>query len=389
MHTFQSNWHYPTEIYFGINEADRLHAHCQTLGLNRPLIVTDPGFAQLPVFLNLQTQLQKTMGKHCVFSAIKPNPVLQNITDGVAAFHANHCDGVIAIGGGSALDSGKVIALMTGQTRPLWDFEDIGDNFQRVDPAGIAPTIAVPTTAGTGSEVGRAAIIIDETRQQKCFIFHPQLIPNVVVADPKLTCSLPPTLTAATGMDALAHNLEAYCAKGFHPMADGIALEGIRLIKTWLPIAVQDGNHLEARAQLMAASMMGGTAFQKGLGAVHALSHPVGAIYDAHHGLLNAIFMPYVVDFNRNVIPERLQRLAQYLQLPQQTGKAVVDWLFDFNRMLGLPIDLSDIHVDPTNTDKIIEQALQDPSTQGNPKPLTAEDFKTLLTATMNATQLS
>lgn len=374
MNHYTGNWNYPTAIHFGCGRINELATACQRLNIKKPLVVTDPGLAQLPIF-NSALSLINALNP-IIFTDIKPNPVKQNIIDGVAAYHQHHCDGVIAFGGGSSLDSAKTIALMTGQTGDLWDYEDVGDNFQKIKPQGIAPTIAIPTTSGTGSEVGRAAVIIDEVAHSKRFIFHPDMIPNLVIADPELTTGLPAKLTAATGMDALAHNLEAYCAKGFHPLADGIAMEGMRLIKQWLPIAVNDGHNIEARCNLMAASIMGGSAFQKGLGAVHSLSHPVGAIYDLHHGLLNAIFMPYVVTFNLPVIHERLERLAVFLGFKR--AEDIADWLTELNHQFNIPTDLASAQVNEEHIDNIIEQALHDPSTAGNPRECNAQSFREL-----------
>ena len=269
-----------------------------------------------------------------LFSDIGSNPTGTHVEHGVEAFRAAGHDGVVAFGGGSALDAGKAVAFMSGQTRPIWDFEDVGDNWRRADPAGIAPVVAVPTTAGTGSETGRASVITDEAVTIKKVIFHPAMMPGIVIADPALTVGLPPHLTAATGMDALAHCLEAYCAPGFHPMADGIAVEGLRLIKDWLPIAFEDGANLAARSHMLVAAGMGSTAFQKGLGAIHALSHPVGAVLGAHHGLTNAVFMPYVMVFNRPAIEQRMARLAAYLGFANPSFDALLDWVLDLRRPL-------------------------------------------------------
>ncbi len=290
--TFISTWSYPTSIHFGAGRISELPDACLSLGIDRPLLVTDGGLAKLPMLRDAAVDCEQAGLAIDVFSDIKSNPVEKNVTDGVAALNAGGHNGVIAFGGGSALDVGKVIAFMAGQTRPLWDFEDIGDRWTRADPDGILPIIAVPTTAGTGSEVGRAGVIGSQSTHTKKVIFHPKIMPALVISDPLLTVGLPPNLTAWTGMDALAHCLEAYCAKGFHPMADGIALEGMRLIKRFLQRAVNDGNDIEARSGMLAAAAMGATAFQKGLGGIHALSHPVGALYDTHHGLTNAVFMP-------------------------------------------------------------------------------------------------
>lgn len=372
MKTYTSNWNYPTQIRFGCGRINEIMESCQELDIQHPLVVSDPNLAQLPLF----NSLTKHLNKYTVFTDIKPNPVKKNVEDGVSCFEKNGCDGVIAIGGGSALDSAKTIAVMIGQSEDLWVYEDIGNNFKKLNSELFAPLIAIPTTSGTGSEVGRAAVIIDETQHAKRFIFHPQMIPNTVIADPELTVGLPSQLTAATGMDALAHNLEAYCATGYHPMADGVAMEGIRLIKQWLPLAVKDGTNLDARSNMMAASIMGATAFQKGLGAVHSLSHPIGAIYDLHHGLLNAIFMPYVLQFNKSVIGKKLDKLAHYLELSD--ADTLIDWLVELNHQFDIPMDLTSQGVDESKLELIVAQALQDPSTSSNPRACTASDFKTL-----------
>ncbi|MGE0726094.1 MAG: iron-containing alcohol dehydrogenase, partial [Alphaproteobacteria bacterium] len=311
----RANWSYPTAIRFGAGRIAEIADACKAAGIARPLVVTDPGLAKLPMLADIVARLAAGGVPAAVFSAIKPNPEGRNIADGIAAYKAGGHDGVVAVGGGSALDAGKAIAFQAGQSRPIWDFEDIGDWWTRANAAAIAPVVAVPTTAGTGSEVGRAAVVTDEASRTKKIIFHPKMLPVVVIADPTLTTGLPATVTAWTGMDALAHNLEAYCSPFHHPMGAGIALEGMRLVKEWLPRAVADGSDLEARAHMMAAASMGAVAFQKGLGAIHALSHPVGAIYDSHHGLTNAVFMPYVVAFNRGAVADKLARAAAYLGL--------------------------------------------------------------------------
>ncbi|MDX1379675.1 MAG: iron-containing alcohol dehydrogenase, partial [Xanthomonadales bacterium] len=296
----------------------------------------------------------------------------------LAAYRGGGHDGVIAFGGGSALDAGKAVALMAGQTRDLWDFEDVGDNWTRADPAGIAPVVAVPTTAGTGSEAGRASVIVDEERQVKKIIFHPRMLPAMVILDPELTVGLPPKLTAATGMDALSHNLEALCAPGWHPLADGIAVEGIRLVHGYLHRAVADGDDLEAREQMMVASTMGATAFQKGLGGMHALSHPLGALYDAHHGLLNAILMPYVLQANRDAVAQRLERAARYLGLPEPGFDAFLGWVLDLRREIGIPHSLAEIGIDEGRIERIGRMAVADPSAGGNPIAFDAGQYSAL-----------
>lgn len=377
--TFTTSWNYPTPIKFGVGRIAELPAFCQSVGIRRPLLVTDKGLAGLPMIADAMAGLKAAGLGAGLFSDIKPNPVARNIADGVAVYRAGSHDGVIAFGGGSALDAGKAIAFMSGQSRPLWDFEDVGDNFLRADLAGIAPTIAVPTTAGTGSEVGRVSVVTDEDTHTKRLIFHPKIMPVLVVADPALTVGVPPAMTAATGMDALAHCLEAFCAPGFHPMADGVALEGMRLIHQWLAVAVRDGRNLEARAAMMAAATMGATAFQKGLGVIHSLAHPLGAIHDTHHGLLNAVLMPYALEFNRAAIGPHMARLARGLALDGEGVDAVISWVNQLRREIGIPNTLAEIGIDGRNADIVVAAALKDPTAPTNPVPLQAEPVKHLL----------
>ncbi|ALO35423.1 alcohol dehydrogenase [Colwellia sp. MT41] len=372
---FYGNWHYPTSIRAGIGRINELPSACQELSFNAPLLVTDADLAALPMVKQAVLHLAG-QGIHCqVFSAIKTNPCEKNITDGVTAFlHGKH-DGVIAFGGGSALDAGKAIALMVGQTRPLWDFEDSGSNFHRVNTDKMAKVIAIPTTSGTGAEVGRASVITDEQAHIKRIIFHPAMLPDIVILDAQLTVSLPAGLTAATGMDALSHALEAYCAPSFHPMAAGIALEAIRLIKEYLPRATANGHDLEARAQVMAAATMGATAFQRGLGAMHALAHPLGALYDSHHGLLNAILMPYVLKANKKVIAKKITRLSRYLALEQQTFDGFFYWILALRKQLAIPHSLQEIAIDTRRADEIGMMAFNDPSASGNPIAFSAQQY--------------
>ena len=341
----RANWNYPTSVRVGRGRIGELPAVCAEFGIKAPLLVTDPGLAQLPMTTALLAACENHGLGIRVFSDIKPNPTGENVSDGVAAFRGGGHDGVIAFGGGSGLDAGKAVAVMAGQDCSLWDLEDVGDNWQRADAARIAPVIAAPTTAGTGSEVGRAALIVHPGERRKVIIFHPQMLPGCVILDPELTVGLPPALTAATGMDALSHNLEAYCAPAFHPMAEGIAIEGMRLIKNHLPAAVADGANLEARTGMLVASTMGATAFQRGLGAMHALAHPLGAVYDAHHGTLNAILMPYVLTANRPAIEERITRLARQLELAEDFD-GFVAWVLELRKGIGIPNDLSQIGID-------------------------------------------
>lgn len=377
----KGNWNYPTTVLFGVGRIAKLADACRSLGMSRPLLVTDPGLAGLPMVTDAIAANEAAGLPTGLFSDVKPNPLGKNVEEGVAAFRAGGHDGVIAFGGGSGLDAGKAIAFMSGQTKPIWDFEDVGSNWKAADPDGIAPIVAVPTTAGTGSEVGRASVILDEASHTKKVIFHPKFLPGVVISDPALTVGLPPHITAATGMDALAHCLEAYCAPGYHPMAEGIAVEGMRLVKDWLPTAVKDGTNLAARANMLAAASMGATAFQKGLGAIHALSHPVGALYDTHHGLTNAVVMPYVLDYNRAAIDEKLTRLAAWLGLPDPSFQAVMDWIMALRSELAIPNTLKDIGVGDERLDELSEMAAVDPTAGGNPIPIGAPELKTMFVA--------
>jgi alcohol dehydrogenase class IV len=374
----KGNWNYPTLIRFGAGRIRELPEACRTLGMQRPLIVTDPGLAKLPMIADAVKLLTDAGLGAAVFSDIQANPVEANVTQGVAAFKKGSHDGVIAFGGGSALDVGKSVALMSGQTRPIFDFEDREDWFTRVDVKGMAPVVAVPTTAGTGSEVGRASVITDIADHMKKIIFHPKMMPGIVIEDPELTVGLPPQVTAATGMDALSHCLEAYCAPGYHPLADGIAVEGMRLVKEWLPVAVRDGRNIEARSHMLIASSMGATAFQKGLGAMHSLSHPCGANLGTHHGLTNAVVMPYVLVWNRRAIEERLARLAAYLGLEQHSFGGVLDWVLELRRSIGIPNTLLDIGVREEHAAPFAPQAFADPSTGGNPLPVDTTQFERL-----------
>jgi len=379
----RGNWNYPTKVRFGAGRIAELPDACNELGMKRPLIVTDPGLAALPMIKDAVAACEKSGLGVAVFSDIKSNPNGKNVEDGLKVLRAGKHDGVVAFGGGSALDAGKAIALMAGQKLPIWDFEDVGDNWLRVDPAGVAPIIAVPTTSGTGSEVGRVSVITKEDTHQKKLIFHPKVQPSIVIDDPALTLGLPAKITAATGMDALAHCFEAYCAPGYHPMADGVALEGMRLIKEWLPTAVKDGKNLEARSHMMAAATMGATAFQKGLGAIHSLSHPVGAVYDTHHGLTNAVVMPYVMQFNRQAIEEKMTRLAAYLGLKNPGYQAVLDWVLALRKEIGIPHTLKDIGVGTDKLDMLSTEAFNDPSTGGNPVPAGVPEMKQMFIASI------
>jgi hypothetical protein len=363
----KGNWNYPTSVKFGVGRIKELPEHCKALGLKRPLLITDPGLAGLPMIKDAIARNEAAGIPTGLYSEVQGNPIGKNVSDGVKVYKDGGHDGVIAFGGGSALDAAKAVALMVGQTRPIWDFEDVGDWWTRINAAGIAPIIAVPTTSGTGSEVGRASVITDETNHVKKIIFHPKMLPAIVIDDPALTVGLPPHITAATGMDALSHCLEAYCAPGFHPLADGIALEGMRLVAENLPTAVKDGKNLVARANMMAAASMGATAFQKGLGGMHAISHPLGALYNTHHGLTNAVVMPYVLDFNREAIDERMTRLARFLGLPKPGFKGVMEWVLKLRKEIGIPHTLKEIGVDDKRIDEVALAAEADPSAGGNP----------------------
>ncbi|WP_342359139.1 iron-containing alcohol dehydrogenase [Terrarubrum flagellatum] len=363
------NWNFPTSMRFGAGRIAELAQHARSAGMKRPLFVTDPALAAMPMTKNAFESLAAAKVESALFSDVKPNPIAANIEAGLKILRDGGHDGVIAFGGGSALDAGKVIAFMAGQTRPMWDFEDVGDWWTRANPDGILPVIAVPTTAGTGSEVGRAGVVTDETTHTKKVIFHPKMMPVVALCDPELTVGMPVKITAGTGMDAFAHCLEAYCGPFFHPLADGVALEGMRLVKEALPRAVKDGRDLEARSFMMAAAAMGATAFQKALGAIHSLSHPVGAIYDLHHGMLNAVFAPYVLVFNRAAIEEKIARVAAYLGISGGfTG--FLDWVLALREEIGMPHTLAAVGVDDRKIDLIAAMAPKDPTAGGNPVPL-------------------
>jgi alcohol dehydrogenase class IV len=377
-----SKWNYPTTVRFGAGRIKELPDALAFAGIKRPLFVTDPGLAKLPVVASTLKILADAKIPYGVFSDVKANPVGSNLDAGVAVFRKGKHDGVIAFGGGSALDLGKLIAFQAGQTRPIWDFEDVGDWWTRADSDAIAPIVAVPTTAGTGSEVGRAGVLTNEETHTKKIIFHPKLLPAIVIADPGLTTGMPAFITIGTGMDALAHCLEAYCAPGFHPMADGIALEGMRLVLENLPKAVANGKDITARANMMAAAAMGATAFQKGLGAIHSLSHPIGALYDTHHGMTNGVFMPYVLAFNRPAVEERIARAAAYLGIKggfDGLAKAILKLRKDLKVPHALPDLIKGLDMDAKRKKLIAEMAVADPSTGGNPVKLTKKAAQDLL----------
>ncbi|PTE23279.1 alcohol dehydrogenase [Cereibacter changlensis JA139] len=378
--TIRANWSYPTAIKFGAGRIAELAEQCKAVGLERPLLVTDKALAALPITQAALDQLDAAGLGRAVFSEVDPNPNETNMADGIAAYKAGGHDGVICFGGGSALDLGKMIALMHDQTVSVWDLEDIGDWWTRADGSKIAPIIAVPTTAGTGSEVGRAGVLTNSQTHKKKIIFHPKLLPAVTICDPELTVGMPKFITAGTGMDALAHCLEAYCSPFYHPMSQGIALEGMRLVFENLPKVYADPNDLEARAHMMSAAAMGAVAFQKGLGAIHSLSHPVGAVYGTHHGTTNAVVMPMVLDFNRAAIEDRIEKAAAYLGIAGGFDgfRARV---MELRATLGIPETLTAMGVEAARLDELTEMALEDPSCGGNPVEMTRENTRALFEA--------
>ena len=372
-------------MWVGENRIADLGSACKQLSIKSPLLVTDSGLAKTQMVLNILEKLKNEGFKVSIFSKVVGNPTGTNVKEGVEIYNKDSCDGVIAFGGGSGLDVGKAVAFMSGQTLSIWDFEDVGDNWTKANHDKISPIIAVPTTAGTGSETGRASVILNEETGVKNIIFHPKFLPSIVILDPTLTIGLPPKITAATGMDALAHNLEAFCAPGFHPMADGIALEGMRMINQWLLKAVKDGSNIEARMNMLTAASMGSTAFQKGLGAIHSLSHPVNAVNNIHHGLSNAIFMPYVLTFNKDVIEEKIIKICKYLELQNQSFDAFIQWVLELRQKLDMPHKLSDvIKKEDFDIERLSKMALDDPSTSSNPKKMTVNDMKTLYEHSMS-----
>ena len=373
----RGNWNYPTTIWAGPGRIAELAKACASAGIRRPLIVTDEGLSGAPMIKSALADLKDA----ALFGAVRGNPALSHVEAGLHAFRAGTHDGVVAFGGGSALDAGKVVAFMSGQSRPLWDFEDVGDWWTRADPAGIAPVVAVPTTAGTGSEVGRAGVILNEETHQKKIIFHPQMMPRIVILDPELTVGLPPAVTAATGIDAFVHCFEAYCAPGFHPLADGIALEGMRLIHRYLPRAYADGRDIEARSYMLTAASMGATAFQKGLGGVHAIAHPVGSWFNTHHGLTNAVILPYVMTFNRAAIAHKADVIARVLDLPAHSFDGLFAWVLKMREELGIPHSLADIGVNADNAVAIGREAALDPSAGGNPISVDAAQLEKIFLA--------
>jgi alcohol dehydrogenase class IV len=384
--SLRANWSYPTAVRFGPGRIAELAEALTLAGIKRPLFVTDPGLVNLPIVAKALDILKKANVPVAVFSKVDGNPTLKNLDDGIAAYKAGGHDGVIAFGGGSGMDIGKLVAFQAGQKRPVFDFEDREDWWTRANSDAIAPIVAVPTTAGTGSEVGRAAVVTDPADHTKKIIFHPKLLPRVVIADPELTIDLPAKITAWTGMDALSHCLESYCSPFFHPLGEGIALEGLRLCKEWLPVAVEDGKNINARAFMLAASSMGAVAFQKGLGGMHSMSHPASSLRGTHHGLTNAVVMPYVLLKNAPAIKERLAALARYLDLPKHTPEAVVDWVLELRKRIGIPHTLKEIGFDTDAVAQAAPMAEIDPSTGGNPVPLKAADYEKLYAAAIAGT---
>ncbi len=363
----------------GEGRVNEIAAICKEFGMTTPLLVTDPGLAALDMTKNILACCKKEGIHAALFSDIKPNPTGTNVESGIQAYLEGKHDGVIALGGGSGLDAGKAIAVAANQTCSLWDLEDVGDNWLNADPEKIPPIVAIPTTAGTGSEVGRASVIVNEAEEKKAIIFHPKMLPGCVILDAELTTGLPASLTAATGMDALSHSLEAFCSPVYHPMAEGIAIEGIRLVKEYLPTAVKEGSNIEARRQMLVASTMGATAFQRGLGAMHALAHPLGAIYDAHHGMLNAILMPYVLVANRSAIEPQIERLARYLSLPSDFDH-FLQWVLDLREEIGIHENLSMIGINEERVGELGEMAVADPSASTNPILHSANDYSQIVT---------
>jgi alcohol dehydrogenase class IV len=374
-------WNFPTRVLTGVGRINDLPAACRAHGVNKPLVVTDRGLAGSQIVAAVLKLLREADLPVELFADVKSNPTEANLSAGVSAFRAGGHDGVVAIGGGSALDVGKCVAFMVGQQRPVWDFEDVSDWWTRAKTEGIAPIIAVPTTAGTGSEVGRAGVITREDTHEKKIIFHPLMMPKVAIEDPQLAVGLPPFLTTATGMDALAHCFEAYCADAFHPLADGVALEGMRIINAYLPRAVANGADLEARAYMFAAASMGATAFQKGLGAIHSISHPIGARYDTHHGLTNGVVFPYVLICNKNAIETKTASIARALDLPGRDFSAVLTWILDFRRKLSVPHTLGELGVKEADAKAIAADAVKDPTAGSNPRALSEAEFERVILA--------
>ena len=369
------NWNYPTNVWFGVDRSKEIQKACDTLGIKNPLIVTDPGLLQTSIIDEINSGLSSNTQ---IYSDVQGNPTGSNVTNGVKVFLEGDHDGVIAIGGGSGMDAGKGIAFLAHQSRPLWDFEDIGDWWTRADPSVIKPIIAIPTTAGTGSEVGRAAVFLNEENHKKKIIFHPKMLPQIAILDPSLTLNLPKSITAGTGMDALAHCIEAYSSPFYHPMAEGTALEGLRLVKENIQEVYHNGNNVEARSHMLVASMMGAAAFQKGLGAIHSITHPVNSLYKTHHGTTNGTVMPFVLNYNRSTIEEKFTRLANFLDI-KNGFEGIVDWIIELKKDMEIPETLKDMGVNEGDEIKLAPLAQEDPSTGANPLEMTVERFQELI----------
>ena len=374
----KANWSYPTAIHFGAGRISEIAEACTIAGIKNPLLITDRGLSSLDITLKTLDFLELAGLGRSMFSDVDPNPNEKNAAAGIKAYRDGGHDGIIAFGGGSGLDLGKLVAFMAGQTRPLWDFEDIDDWWTRADEHAIAPIVAVPTTAGTGSEVGRASVITNSETKQKKIIFHPKFLPTVVICDPELTIGMPSLITAGTGLDAFAHCVEAFCSPNYHPMSQGMALEGMRLIKEYLPRAYANREDIEARSHMMSAAIIGATAFQKGLGAIHALSHPIGAIYHTHHGTTNAVCMPAVLQFNRSAVHIKMEQAANYLDISDGFD-GFCRYVDELNRSLGIPKQLSGLGVVDADVDRLVAGALADPSRGGNPIEMTEENTTKLL----------
>ena len=369
------NWNYPTNVWFGVDRSKEIQDACDTLGIKNPLIVTDPGLLQTSIIDEINSGLSSNTQ---IYSDVQGNPTGSNVTNGVKVFLEGNHDGVIAIGGGSGMDAGKGIAFLAHQSRPLWDFEDIGDWWTRADSSVIKPIIAIPTTAGTGSEVGRAAVFLNEENYKKKIIFHPKMLPQIAILDPSLTLNLPKSITAGTGMDALAHCIEAYSSPFYHPMAEGTALEGLRLVKENIQEVYHNGNNVEARSHMLVASMMGAAAFQKGLGAIHSVTHPVNSLYKTHHGTTNGTVMPFVLNYNRSTIEEKFTRLANFLDI-KNGFEGIVDWIIELKKEMEIPETLKDMGVNEGDEIKLAPLAQEDPSTGANPLEMTVERFQELI----------
>ena len=369
------NWNYPTNVWFGVDRSKEIQEACDTLGIKNPLIVTDPGLLQTSIIDEINSGLSSNTQ---IYSDVQGNPTGSNVTNGVKVFLEGNHDGVIAIGGGSGMDAGKGIAFLANQSKPLWDFEDIGDWGTRADSSVIKPIIAIPTTAGTGSEVGRAAVFLNEENYKKKIIFHPKMLPQIAILDPSLTLNLPKSITAGTGMDALAHCIEAYSSPFYHPMAEGTALEGLRLVKENIQEVYHNGNNVEARSHMLVASMMGAAAFQKGLGAIHSITHPVNSLYKTHHGTTNGTVMPFVLNYNRSTIEEKFTRLANFLDI-KNGFEGIVDWIIELKKEMEIPETLKDMGVNEGDEIKLAPLAQEDPSTGANPLEMTVERFQELI----------